>query len=136
MELFESLWLAIFAVPIGIGFTFPSWLLGRLGSFINPGGTQRLWLTRTSLNRWMGFIMSSILTLMLAIGLKTTGVFWLAFLVAVFAAASYFYAFMLGLGARDWKTVAHEADRTHLQAPRLDEMDHELISMIDEGRSL
>lgn len=135
MELFESLWLAIVAIPIGMAFTWPAWLVGRVCSFIRPGGTQQLWVTRTSRNRWVGFSLGSIVTLMLAIGLKTTGASWLIIVIAATSLVTYFFAFMLGLGARDWRALNQEPDRAHLQESRLDAMDHELIDMIDKGRA-
>lgn len=132
----ESMWLAPMAVAIAIAATFPAWLFGRAFSWTRPGIAKRLLITRSAGVRWAGFVLAAIVAFMLwALGANTSQVWMLAgSLVA--GLACFFYAFMIGAGARD-AVLAHRAapNSTPIMPQKLDQMDHELMALIAEEKN-
>ena len=125
------IWIAIASIVVAVICTSPAWALGRLASFTAPGVSRKVPGLRSSLNRWMLFLILGSSTGVAYFTLISEPHLWVLALALLGSAASQFAAFMIGAGARDAKLGYGPAvaDRAHLAPRKIDSVDRELMDM-------
>lgn len=133
MELM-MIYIAIASTVVAVVCTSPSWLVGRLSSLTRPRLSQKVPGLRSSLHRWLLFLVFSSATGVAYVTLFTQPRIWVLALAILGSVGCQFLAFMIGAGARDHKNgfAPPLPDRSHLAVRQLDAMDHELIALTSQ----